>query len=328
VTCCVPERGPNGDDPRHQRPAPSDPVPGAADLRPTMVDVPGGRYVMGERSELANDGDGEEPVEVEVTAFRLDATAVTNAEFAAFVAATGHVTTAEALGTSFVFAGLLPDGFPPTRAIVGAEWWRLVEGATWWTPEGPGSTVDDRLDHPVVHVSLLDAAAYADWRDVRLPTEAEWERAARAGTDTTWPWGDERVPGGRHAMNVWQGEFPVHDTGDDGYIGTAPVRAYESNAWGLWNMVGNVWEWTVDDFGLRFPGAARTGRRTLKGGSYLCHSSYCNRYRPAGRIGSPPDSTSGNVGFRCAASIDGASACESVVGVAGVGPLGSCVTRR
>lgn len=265
-----------------------------------MVDVPGGRYVMGEQSNLANEGDGEEPRVVEVATFRLDETAVTNAEFAAFVAETGHETTAEQLGTSFVFGGLLPDNFPITRAMVGAEWWREVEGASWRTPEGPASSVEDRLDHPVVHVSLLDASAYADWRGVRLPTEEEWERAARAGTDTIWPWGDAREPCGRHAMNVWQGRFPVHNTGEDGHAGTAPVRAYEPNVWGLWNMVGNVWEWTVDDYGLRFSGTARTGRRVLKGGSYLCHDSYCNRYRPAGRIGCPPESTSGNVGFRCA----------------------------
>lgn len=258
---------------------------------------------MGERSELANEGDGEEPVEVEVVPFLLDATAITNAEFAAFVAATGHVTTAEQLGASFVFAGLLPDDFPPTRAVVGAEWWREVEGASWHAPEGPGSSIDDRLDHPVVHVSLLDASAYADWRGVRLPTEAEWERAARAGTETIWAWGDEREPGGRHAMNVWQGTFPTDDTGADGHVGTAPVRSYEPNPWGLWTMVGNVWEWTVDDVGVRFPGAARTGHRVLKGGSYLCHASYCNRYRPAGRIGLAPDSASGNVGFRCAATV-------------------------
>lgn len=154
----------------------------------------------------------------------------------------------------------------------------------------------------MAHVSLLDASAYADWRSVRLPTEAEWERAARAGTDTIWPWGDELEPSGRHAMNVWQGSFPTRNTAADGHVSTAPVQSYEPNPWGLWNMVGNVWQWTADDFGLRFPGAARTGRRVLKGGSYLCHGSYCNRYRPSGRIGSPPDATAGNVGFRCAAA--------------------------
>ncbi len=273
-----------------------------------MVAVPGGRFVMGERSELRNDGDGEEPIEVTVTPFTIDATSVTNDDFAGFVAAAGHVSTAEQLGASFVFAGLLPDDFPPTRAMSGAPWWRDVEGASWRAPEGPGSDLAGRGDHPVVHVSLLDAAAYADWRGVRLPTEAEWERAARAGTDTIWPWGDEREPGG-HRMNVWQGRFPTRNDAADGYLGTAPVAEFEPNPWGVWGMVGNVWEWTVDDYGLRFPGAARTGRRVLKGGSYLCHASYCNRYRPSGRIGSAPDTTAGNVGFRCAAATprDGSS---------------------
>lgn len=269
-----------------------------------MLPVPAGTFVMGERSSLANVGDGEEPVEVAVDAIRLDETAVTIAAFAAFVDATGYVTDAEQHGSSFVFGGLLPDDFPLTRAMVGAEWWREVPGASWHAPEGPGSSVEGRGDHPVVHVSLVDASAYADWRGVRLPTEAEWEHAARAGTETIWPWGDEREPGGRHAMNVWQGRFPIEDTGADGYIGTAPVRSYAPNAWGLWNMVGNVWEWTVDDHGRRFPGGERTARRVLKGGSYLCHASYCNRYRPSGRIAATPDSTSGNVGFRCAADFD------------------------
>lgn len=267
-----------------------------------MVEVPGGTFVMGERSDLRNDGDGEEPVETEVDTFLLDATAVTNDDFAAFVEATRHRTTAEELGDSFVFGGLLPDDFPPTRGVVGAEWWREVEGASWRHPEGPGSDLEGRGDHPVVHVSLTDAVAYADWRGVRLPSETEWERAARAGAETIWPWGDEREPDGEHRMNVWQGRFPGENTGADGFVGTAPVDAYEPNRWGLWNMVGNVWEWTTDDIGRRLPGGAPTGRRVLKGGSYLCHASYCNRYRPAGRIGNDPTATSGNVGFRCAAS--------------------------
>lgn len=274
-----------------------------------MVGVPGGTFTMGERTDLAYPGDGDEPIEVAVAAFAIEATAVTNERFAAFVDATGHVTDAERHGWSFVFGGLLPDDFPDTRGAVGAEWWRQVFGADWRHPEGPHSTVDDRADHPVVHVSWNDASAYTAWRGSRLPTEAEWERAARAGTDTVWPWGDELEPGGGHRMNVWQGSFPDRDTGADGWRGTCPVDAYEPNAWGLHNMVGNVWEWTSDRFSDRFSGrlpAASPGddRLVTKGGSYLCHGSYCRRYRPSGRIGSTADSSAGNLGFRSATELE------------------------
>lgn len=268
-----------------------------------MVLVPGGSFTMGEPSALAYPGDGDEPVDVDVESFHLDACAVSNDDFAAFVDATGYETDAEEIGWSFVFGGLLPDDFEETRGVVGAEWWRQVHGASWNRPEGPQSELGDRGDHPVVHVSLQDAQAYASWRDVRLPTEAEWERAARAGTSTTWPWGDEREPGGLHRMNVWQGSFPDRNTEDDGWYSTCPVDAFEPNGWGLHNMVGNVWELTADRFDARAPGAQPGGpaRFVAKGGSYLCHESYCRRYRPSGRIGTTPDSSTGNVGFRCAA---------------------------
>lgn len=280
-----------------------------------MLRVPGGRFAMGERrADLTHPGDGDEPVEVEVGGFLLDATAVTNAAFAQFVDATGHVTDAERLRWSFVFAGLLPDDLPPTRAAVDAPWWRQVPGADWRHPEGPGSDLDGRWDHPVVHVSWRDAAAYCRWRGGRLPTEAEWERAARAGTSTTWWWGDEREPGGRHMMNVFQGVFPTRDTGDDGWVGTCPVDAYDPNPWGFSNMVGNVWEWTADPWDRSgAPGSAPgeppvhrdwadlTAPRAARGGSYLCHASWCRRYRPSGRIGLAPASSAGHVGFRCAA---------------------------
>lgn len=257
-----------------------------------MVDVPGGRYIMGESSPLTHPGDGDFPTEVHVESFRLDACAVTNEAFARFVSATGHRTDAERFGWSFVFAGLLSDDFPETRGVVGAEWWRQVNGADWQHPEGPQSSVAGRHDHPVVHVSWSDAVAFASWRGARLPTEVEWERAARAGTETIWPWGDDREAGGRHHMNVWQGPFPGHNTVEDGWYATCPVDAFEPNPWGLFNMVGNVWEWTDD----------RTeGQAVRKGGSYLCHASYCRRYRPSGRTVATPDSSAGNVGFRCAA---------------------------
>ena len=270
-----------------------------------MVEVPAGTFTMGERTDLAYPGDGDDPVEVTVAGFAIEATAVTNERFAGFVDATGHVTDAERHGWSFVFGGLLPDDFPDTRGVVGAEWWRQVFGADWRHPEGPHSTVDDRADHPVVHVSWNDATAYTAWCGLRLPTEVEWERAARAGTDTIWPWGDELEPGGVHRMNVWQGTFPDRDTGADGWRGTCPVDTYEPNGWGLHNMVGNVWEWTSDRFSDRL-GSARPedDRLVTKGGSYLCHGSYCRRYRPSGRIGSTADSSAGNLGFRSATVLE------------------------
>lgn len=261
-----------------------------------MVALPGGVFAMGSEDELAYPEDGESPVrEVEVAAFRIGSCAVTNAEFAEFVAATGRRTTAEAFGWSFVFGGLLPDDFPPTRGVAAAPWWRQVEGADWAHPEGPQSGIGDRADHPVVHVSWDDARAYATWRGARLPTEAEWEYAARGGlAGATYPWGDEREPDGEHRMNVWQGTFPQHNTVADGWVGTCPADAFPANGFGLHNTTGNVWEWCADAW------AADPGAKVSKGGSYLCHASYCRRYRVAARQGNAPDSSLGNLGFRIA----------------------------
>lgn len=194
--------------------------------------------------------DGEGPVhEVTVGAFELSKHTVTNDEFAEFVADTGYVSTAERFGDSFVFGGLLPDDFPPTRAVAAAPWWRQVEGADWRHPEGPQSTVDARGDHPVIHVSWDDAVAYCEWNGTRLPTEAEWERAARGGRESQhFPWGDELEPDGVHRMNVFQGEFPARNTAADGWEGTAPVGSYPPNDFGLFDMTGNVWEWCADWF--------------------------------------------------------------------------------
>jgi formylglycine-generating enzyme required for sulfatase activity len=195
-----------------------------------------------------------------------------------------------------VFAGLLPDDFPPTRAVAAAPWWRQVEGACWRRPEGPHSDVEARMDHPVVHVSWNDATAFARWAGKRLPTEAEWECAARGGLEgKPFPWGDELEPGGRHRMNVWQGRFPDQNTLADGFYGTCPVDAFEPNGYGLHNTTGNVWEWTAD-----WHDAARPADRGARGGSYLCHESYCRRYRVSARNPMTADSSSGNVGFRCA----------------------------
>jgi formylglycine-generating enzyme required for sulfatase activity len=248
--------------------------------------------------------------DVTLDAFRIDRYAVTNDAFARFVESTGWRTDAERYGWSFVFAGLLPEGFADTRGVVGAEWWRQVPGADWRHPEGPESHLDARSDHPVVHVSWRDAQAYCRWSGTRLPTEAEWERAARGGRDgTPFPWGDELEPGGEHRMNVFQGRFPTRNTGADGYLGTAPVDAFPPNDLGLHNATGNVWEWCEDWFdtdtytsgSVRNPRGPEHGdRRVQRGGSYLCHVSYCRRYRVSARSASEPDSSTGNAGFRVA----------------------------
>ncbi len=254
---------------------------------------------MGNDDPRAIPGDGEGPVrDVGVAPFAIAACAVTVAEFAAFAAATGFRTTAEREGWSFVFAGLLPGDFPPTRALASAPWWRQVLGADWAHPEGPDSDVSDRAGHPVVHISRDDAEAYCAWAGVRLPAEAEWEYAARGGLEgARYPWGDELTPGGKHRCNIWQGEFPARDTGEDGWIGTCPVDAFAPNGFGLHNVAGNAWEWTADPFRPDVPG----GPAAMRGGSHLCHVSYCERYRVAARTGSSSDSTAGNVSFRVAA---------------------------
>jgi sulfatase modifying factor 1 len=252
------------------------------------VALPAGVFAMGEDSSWSYPADGEGPVrEVHVVAFSLDAHAVSNDRFAAFVDDTGYVTDAERIGWSFVFAGLLPDDFPDTRGVAAAPWWRQVHGAAWRTPEGPHSTT--RANHPVVQVSANDAAAFAAWAGKRLPTEAEWEYAARAGAATTFPWGEELEPGGVPQANTWQGEFPSAPT-----TGTCAVDAFSPNAFGLSNMIGNVWEWTAD---------VEAGEQLLKGGSYLCHASYCRRYRPAARSRAAADSSMGNTGFRTAVTV-------------------------
>ncbi|MFD8775611.1 formylglycine-generating enzyme family protein [Streptomyces sp. NPDC055817] len=307
--CCAARREGGGD---------PQPVPLAPTVRRAsgkgMVTLPGGTFRMGNEDDRANPGDGEGPVrEVTVGRFRIDEHAVTNAQFATFVKDTGFVTAAERFGWSYVFAGFLDPGLArATPAPAGTPWWRGVEGATWRAPEGPGSGIGNRSRHPVIHISWDDASAYAAWAGKRLPTEAEWEYAARGGLDQArYPWGDELTPRGHWRCNIWQGEFPVVNTGEDGHTGTAPVDAYRPNAYGLHNTVGNVWEWVADRFTTDHPaapltdprGPAEGDTRVMRGGSYMCHDSYCNRYRVAARTANTPDSSSGNCGFRCAADV-------------------------
>jgi formylglycine-generating enzyme len=311
--CCTPGRGNGGES--DAIPVGAEPSLTALDNGPlpsTLIDLPGGPFLMGDDSVWAYPDDGEGPVhEVAVPPLRIDAYAVTNTRFAEFVDVSGHRTDAERFQWSFVFGGFLPDDFPDTRAVSNAPWWRQVYGADWRHPEGPHSDLDGRLDHPVVHVSWNDARAYCHWSGTRLPTEAEWEYAARGGAArTAFPWGDDLEPGGEHRMNVFQGTFPAMNTGADGYLGTASVAAFPPNGFGLYNVTGNVWEWCADWYDATYYAASprddprgpdRGTSRVMRGGSYLCHLSYCKRYRVSARSGIEPESTTGNLGFRVVA---------------------------
>ena len=270
----------------------------------------GGTFLMGSGDRRFPE-DGEGPVRpVTLSTFAIACHAVSNLQFGDFVRATGYTTDAERFGWSFVFSGLLSE---KTKRDIGSRaaetpWWIPVPHAYWAQPEGPPSTMLGRLDHPVVHVSWNDAKAYCAWSCTRLPTEAEWEMAARGGLQqATFPWGDELVPQGEHRCNIWQGSFPDVNTADDGYAGTAPVHAFRPNGYGLHNVAGNVWEWCEDYFSPRYhamterrdPLNAQTApSRSLRGGSFLCHESYCNRYRVAARSANAPDTSTSNIGFR------------------------------
>ena len=269
--------------------------------------IPKGIFLTGTTNDdpdlMELDGEANRQ-EVIIKGFYLAKTPVTNAQFAEFVEATGYVTEAETFGWSFVFHIFVTQEL--AIDILGAPeetpWWRAVSGANWRHPEGRFSSIDSRLNHPVVHVSWNDAQAYAKWANKRLPTEAEWEYAAAGGmVNQKFPWGNTLTQDGKHHANVWQGEFPNINSYEDGYIGTAPVNAFEANAFGLYTMIGNIWEWSADTFTTHFPNfMSDDNMKLIKGGSYLCHSSYCNRYRIAARTFNTIDSSTGHMGFRLA----------------------------
>ncbi|XP_005222724.1 formylglycine-generating enzyme isoform X2 [Bos indicus] len=250
-------------------------VPGGRPSPPTkMVPIPAGVFTMGTDDPQIKQ-DGEAPARrVAIDAFYMDAYEVSNAEFEKFVNSTGYLTEAEKFGDSFVFEGMLSEQVKSDiqQAVAAAPWWLPVKGANWRHPEGPDSTVLHRPDHPVLHVSWNDAVAYCTWAGKRLPTEAEWEYSCRGGLQNRlFPWGNKLQPKGQHYANIWQGEFPVTNTGEDGFRGTAPK------------------------------GPPSGKDRVKKGGSYMCHKSYCYRYRCAARSQNTPDSSASNLGFRCAA---------------------------
>jgi len=298
-----------------------------------MVWVPGGTFLMGSDRHYPE----EAPVhEVTVDGFWMDACAVTNDQFRRFVEETGYVTVAERVPDPADYPGAIPELLVPASVVFRPprhrvdlrnhfNWWTYVPGADWRHPFGPESSIDGLGDHPVVHIAYEDAEAYARWADKELPTEAEWEFAARGGLDgATYAWGEEFTPGGQYMANTWQGEFPIQNLALDGFEWTAPVRSFPPNGYGLYEMIGNVWEWTSDGYqphsdavhgtccarinprggerersiDPRTP-TIRIPRKVIKGGSYLCAPNYCRRYRPAARVAQPVDTSTCHLGFRC-----------------------------
>jgi len=297
-----------------------------------MLWIPGGEFLMGSDRHYPEEAPAHK---VAVDGFWMDACTVTNREFARFVEATGHVTLAERPANPDDYPGALPELLAPSSAMFSKPpapvnladcyiWWVYRQGADWRHPQGPDSSIEGLDDHPVVHVAFEDAAAYAKWAGKELPTEAEWEFAARGGLDgAEFVWGEELVPGGRHMANTWQGQFPWQNLCEDGFEGTSPVGAFPANGYGLYDMAGNVWQWTDDwyrDHGeIDSPCCTMTNprgateqesldpgqpqvkipRKVMKGGSYLCAPNYCRRYRPAARMAQPIDTSTSHLGIRC-----------------------------
>jgi formylglycine-generating enzyme len=316
----------------------------SSEAPPGMVWVPGGEFTMG--TDAPDAWDDEKPAHrVRVNGFFMDETDVTNAQFREFVEATGYVTTAEKPPDVGEIMRQMPPGTPPPsreKLVPGSlvfrptdgpvslkdysQWWKWTPGANWRHPEGPGSSIEGREDHPVVHVSWDDANAYAKWAGKRLPTEAEWEFAARGGLDQKkYAWGDEPFNPDRPQCHIWQGDFPYRNTAQDGHQRTAPVKSYPPNGYGLYDMGGNVWQWCSDWYQRDLyrqragkdvidnpPGPERssdparpyTPQRSQRGGSFLCNDSYCSRYRPSARHGCSPDTGMSHVGFRCVMTKD------------------------
>ena len=307
----------------------------ADEAPPGMIFIPGGEFLMGSDRHYAEEAPAHR---VRVDSFWMDRTPVTNHEFRRFVEASGHVTFAEIPPDPRDYPGALPHMLhagslvftPPNRPVDlrdWSQWWSFKFGATWRSPEGPGSSIEGFDTHPVVHIAYRDAEAYAAWAGKELPTEAEWEFAARGGLDgAEFAWGDEFTPGDRHMANTWQGDFPHENRNTDGYRRTSPVTAFPPNGYGLHDMIGNIWEWTTDWYSTRHEvraensccgvmknprggpqeesydrtqPAIRIPRKVLKGGSHLCAPNYCRRYRPAARHAEPVDTSTSHVGFRC-----------------------------
>ena len=280
-----------------------------------MVFIPGGEFTMGSDKHYPEEAPAHR---VAVDGFRIDRHAVTNKEFRRFVDATGYVTLAEKPANAADYPGAQPEMLVPSSVVFRKSsgpvdlrnhynWWTYVAGADWRHPRGPGSSLQGLWDHPVVHVAFEDAEAYALWAGKALPTEAEWELAARGGLDgAEYVWGDELMPGGKPQANTWQGEFPWQNLLEDEFEGTAPVGSFPPNGYGLYDMAGNVWEWTTEWYESKPPakscctaGKGSPKTKVMKGGSYLCAPNYCRRYRPAARMAQEADSAACHLGFRC-----------------------------